>query len=108
MSALTNVQIIEQAGKPAFAVLPYDEYLALVEDDVYIPHDVVSIMIDGNCSIYSAWRKHLGLTQKYVAEMMGVAQSRIAKIEKDPEAITNKTRKEYASALGINPRLLDL
>ena len=40
MSGHTNVQIIEQNGKPAFAVIPYDEYLKLVPEEETIPHEV--------------------------------------------------------------------
>ena len=41
MKTPTDVQIISQGGKPAFAVVPYEQYLALIghDDDaeVYIP-----------------------------------------------------------------------
>lgn len=41
MSALTNVQIIEHGRHPAFAVIPYDDFLALTRErinDKTIPH----------------------------------------------------------------------
>ena len=45
MSALTNVQFIEQNGKPAFAVISYEEYLKLLPSEgVTIPHEVVGLV----------------------------------------------------------------
>jgi len=47
MSILTNAQIIEKNGKPIFAVIPYEDYLALLpeESDQTIPHEVVGLVI---------------------------------------------------------------
>ncbi|WP_157792661.1 hypothetical protein [Thiomicrospira microaerophila] len=44
MNALTNYQVIEQAGRPAFVVVPYDEFMAKFSEPVeqgLIPHDIV-------------------------------------------------------------------
>jgi len=49
MNKHTKHQIItDKGGNPAFAVIPYTEYLALVDhdsndydEDVFIPHEVV-------------------------------------------------------------------
>lgn len=108
MSTHTNVQIIQQGGKPAFAVLPYEEYLSLSEDKVYFPQEVVDLMFDKDISLYAAWRKKLGFTQKDMAEKIGVSQTRISDIEKNPENVTLKTQKTYAKALGISYKQLDL
>ena len=47
MSILTKAQIIEKNGKPIFAVIPYEDYLALLpeESDQTIPHEVVGLVI---------------------------------------------------------------
>ena len=43
MGTLTNVQIIKKDGKPAFAVIPYEDYLSLPKDEnATVPHEVVS------------------------------------------------------------------
>ena len=34
MGTLTEVQIIKKDGKPAFAVIPYEEYLRLLPEEV--------------------------------------------------------------------------
>ena len=47
MGALTNVQIIKKDGKPAFAVIPYEDYLSLLpkDDNATVPHEVVGLVI---------------------------------------------------------------
>lgn len=76
MNARTNIQIINgPGGKPAFVVIPHDEYIAShVEDRDLIPHDVISRTVDG-ASPVKAWREHLGLTQTERAHRSGVTQS---------------------------------
>ncbi len=75
MSALTNVQFIEQNGKPAFAVIPYDEYLKfLPSEDVTIPHEVVGLVVKKGMSLVKAWRTHLGMTQAELAEKLLLAR----------------------------------
>lgn len=87
-TALTNnVQIIEQGGKPAFAVIPWDEYQALVdgmgpdESDVWFPHEVVKANVRGD-SLVKAWREYLGLTQAELAAKAGIKQPALARIER--------------------------
>ena len=58
-------------------------------------------------SSYKAWRIYLKMTQKEVAEKIGISQSKVAKIEANPDNVSNKTRKEFANALKINIRQLD-
>ena len=109
MSVPTNVQIIEHGGVPAFAVVPYDEYLALVKPlEVYIPHGVVDFMIENDVTIFTAWRKHLGKTQQQVATAMGVPQSSVARIESGKYQSHASSISRYASALGVMPEQLTL
>ena len=107
MNTHTNAQIIEQNGKPIFAVLPYNEYINLVEDNIYLPHEVVGMTAIDGYSTYKAWRTHLNIKQAEVAEKMGITQSAVAKIEANPEKISNQNRVKFAKALGINARQLD-
>lgn len=85
MSVHTEIQIIKQNGKPAFAVVPYDKWLELTggdDESVYIPHEVVGYQLKQNLSLIAAWRKHLKITQKELAERTGISQPAIAQIEK--------------------------
>ncbi len=62
MSILTKAQIIEKNGKPVFAVIPYEDYLALLpeESDQTIPHEVVGLVIKKNMrtSLIEPCRQH--------------------------------------------------
>lgn len=105
----TNVQIIEQGGKPAFAVIPYADYLAAfgnafitkptIEDSV--PHEVMRYVLREDYSLARAWREYLGLTQDIVATKMGITQSALAQIEMSSKP-RKATRQKLAEALGIN------
>ncbi len=112
MSAHTKPQIItDAAGQPAFAVVPYPEYLELVnqeyDDDLTIPHAVVSANVDGD-SMIKAWREHLGLTQAEMAERMNTTQPNFAKLERPDANPRKSTLKKIAEALGIEPGQLDI
>lgn len=102
MSGHTEVQIIRQGGRPAFAVVPYDQWLALTgkkrDEDVYIPHEVVGLQLHGN-SLIAAWRKHRKLSQKALGEMLGVTQAAVAQMEKGGANLQDKTLERLAEAL---------
>jgi DNA-binding XRE family transcriptional regulator len=96
-----SVQILEADGKPAFAVLPIDEYrrlLDLAEDasdaDALrraagryasgkaetVPAEVVDRLLAGESPI-RVWREHRGLTAAVLAEMLGVTPAHVSKLE---------------------------
>lgn len=107
MNAPTNIQMINGPdGKPAFVVMPYDEYLRAYEQDGdLIPHEVVSATVDG-ASPVRAWREHLKLTQADVAGRLGISQPSYAKQEVS-ENLRPATINKIAAALGITPAQLD-
>lgn len=108
MSAPTNnVQIINGPdGKPAFVVIPYEDYLSQHGGDDLIPHEVVSLMVDGLTPI-RAWREYLDLTQEEVARRLGISQPAYAQQESvaKPRKIT---REKIARAFGIRADQLEL
>lgn len=114
MSAPTNlhVQTIMQGGKPAFVVIPYDEYLRLVRQEPRIPagdsvpHQVVSLMVENDWSILRAWREYLGFTQKEIAERAGITQAALSQMENGEQKMRKATREKLASALGLTPEQL--
>ncbi|MBW5416129.1 MULTISPECIES: helix-turn-helix domain-containing protein [unclassified Pseudomonas] len=106
MNAPTNVQIINGPdGKPAFVVIPYEQYVAQIEDDL-IPHEVVSRMVDGATAI-RAWREHLNLTQEEMARRLEISQPAYAQQEAVAKP-RKATREKIAAAFGIKPDLLEL
>ena len=108
MNTPTNHQILNHNGKPAFAVIPYAEYLRLVEyagarpdEEVMLPHAVVKMSTLGGMSLIRAWREHLGLTQEEVARRMGISQPAYAKIEGGKTQPRIATCKRLAAAMGV-------
>jgi DNA-binding XRE family transcriptional regulator len=96
-----SVQVIEHNGKPEWAVLPYQEYLKLVEqsemlEDIQdfdsvkeavengieetIPARVVNALLDGKSPI-KVWREYRGLTQQQLAEAAGISIPFLSQIE---------------------------
>lgn len=107
MDAPTNIQIINgPGGKPAFVVIPYEEYVAQhARNHGLIPDDVISRSIDGATPL-KAWREHLGLTQAVVAERLGITQSAYAQQESS-DRLRKSSRERIAAALGITQEQLD-
>lgn len=106
MNALTDgVQILRDAGgHPAFAVLPFAQYQALVSGkpkaEPAIPGKVVDLHFDKGLTPVAAWREHLRLTQAEVAVRMGVTQAAYAQMEaaKRPR---KATLEKIAAAMGL-------
>jgi DNA-binding XRE family transcriptional regulator len=93
-------------GKPAFVVIPYDEYRkSLIEERGLIPHEVVSATVDGATPV-RAWREYLGLTQAEVAARLKISQPSYAKQE-NSESLRRSTKEKIAAALGITFEQLD-
>jgi DNA-binding XRE family transcriptional regulator len=90
-----NIQIIEQDGKPAFAVIPWDEFQALLEgvepneSEVWFPNEVVKANVRGD-SLVKAWREYKGLTQAELAAKAGIKQPALTRMEK-PDANPRKS-----------------
>ncbi len=98
---MNNIQLIERDGKPEWAVLPYEEYLALLEQaeeledirdydaakaalengaDELIPAEVVDALIDGENPV-KVWREFRGLTQQQLADAAGISKPYLSQIE---------------------------
>jgi DNA-binding XRE family transcriptional regulator len=108
MSAPTNnIQIINGPdGRPAFVVIPYEQYLSQQGAGDLIPHEVVSRIVDGATPI-RAWREYLELTQEQVAGRLGISQPAYA--QQESVARPRKlTRERIAQAFGIRPDQLDI
>lgn len=102
MNIPTDVQIITHSGKPAFAVVPYDQWLKLTgqNEEVYFPHEVVGFQLQG-LSLIAAWRKYKKLSQEQLADKLGISQSAMAQIESRDSKPQNKTLQRVAAALNV-------
>jgi len=110
MNVHTDIQIIRQNGKPAFAVVPYNKWLELTgsdeDENIYIPHEVIGYQLKEDLSLIAAWRKHLKITQKELAAKTGMTQPAIAQIEKQDSKTQAKTLKKIAVAMGLDTEQL--
>lgn len=115
MSALTeNVQTIMENGKPAFAVIPYDQYklickkidsFELQEDEV--PHELVGLILEKSYNPVKAWRVYLRMSQSEAAKKIGISQAALSQIEKT-EHNQKATLQKIAKAYGIHVGQLDV
>ncbi|TXR52089.1 helix-turn-helix domain-containing protein [Reinekea thalattae] len=106
MNEPTNVQIInDNAGQPAFAVVPYSEWLKLsahASDEALIPHEVVEIMVNKNVSLLSAWRRFKKLTQAEMGQRLNTTQAAVAQLEAVGNTPHEATLHRWANALNVS------
>jgi len=117
-----EIQIIEREGKPEWAVLPYEEYLELVEqaemledirdfdrisaaidsgEEELIPSDVVYAILDGENPI-KVWREYRGLTQQQLADKAGISKPYLSQIETGKRKGTMDILSAIAKALDVS------
>ena len=107
MNEPTDIQTIMQDGKPAFVVIPFDDYVRLfpkaprVPEGDAIPHEVVGLTIKKRYTLVRAWREYLGLTQKEVAKRMGITQVALSQMEAGEKRLRKVTLEKLATAMGI-------
>lgn len=106
-----NHTILKANGKPAFVVLPYDEYLKLtgldkpagrIPADNSTPHEVMRLHVKNDWSLIRAWREHLGITQAEMARRLEIRQPSYAAMEAPDAKPKKATRARIASAMGIS------
>lgn len=105
MNIHINYQTIYERGKPAFAVIPYQEFIKIcpeAQQDENIPHEVVRRMVKNNQSRIRAWREYLGLTQAEVARAMNISQAALSQMEVPGLRLRKDTLKKLADSMGIS------
>lgn len=94
-------------GRPAFVVVPYDEFVKnYTQANDLVPNEVVKLVFDDNMTPAKAWRVHLEVTQAEMALRMGITQSAYAQLERS-EKPRKTSREKMATALGIRLGQLD-
>lgn len=115
MNTPIETKIITENGKPAFAVIPWDEFelvRATIEKNRKlrngVPHSIIEkVAIDG-IHPARAWREHLGLDQSIVAVKAGMKQPALARIESGEGKTRKTTLNRLALAMNLQPDQLDL
>lgn len=102
-------QTIYENGKPAFAVIPYEEFLKIcpeAKEETNIPHEVVKRIIKNDMSFIRAWRVYLGLTQEELARRLNITQAALSQMEQAKTKLRKSTLEKLAKALGIQAEQL--
>ena len=113
-------QIIYHDGKPAFMLLPWTEFEALTEKldeaglsdeelfdlahksgEEYLPAELVHRVLDGENPI-KAYREYRRLTQKDLAEKVGLNPVYISQIETGKRVGSTRTLGKIAKALEVD------
>ena len=116
-----KAQIIEKDGKPEYAVLPYADYLRLLElaedradaqvvaefQEAYkagreftVPAEIVRREFAGESSV-KLWREERGLTQEELAKQAGISKPYLSQIETGKRQGTVETLAALARALDV-------
>ncbi len=92
--------ITDGSGVKVSAVVPIELFNRLVEqsdldelyesvqtetgpsDDVVYPNEVINIFSEKGCTMQAAWRIFRGMTQKQVADSLGITQATVSEFEK--------------------------
>lgn len=117
-----SVQIINREGKPEWAVLPYDEYLNLIEqaemaEDVQdydnaktalangteelIPSSVVFALANGENPI-RVWREHRKITQQQLADQVSISVPYLSQLETGKRSPSLAVLTKLVAALNLD------
>ena len=116
-------QIINQGGKPAFVVIPIDEWRQIestLEDRTdaaavrafqknpseTFPDAVVAAILNG-CHPIKAFREHRSMTQVQLATAVGTNSVYISQLERGERRVGRKLRAKLGKALGVDSDLLE-
>jgi DNA-binding XRE family transcriptional regulator len=116
-----SVQVIERNGHPEWAILPYEEYLQLVEqaetlqdiqdydrikaavesgEEEVIPAGSAYALAEGESPI-KVWREYRQLTQQQLAELVGMSVPFLSQIETAKRKASMKIMVALAKALRV-------
>ncbi len=121
-----SVKILERDGRPAFAILPIEEYHRLLEaledardaatieefydrlvagEEETLPIAVMDRILDGENPV-AVLRECRGLTLRSLANACGVTGSHISQIEKGKRSMSTEVLKRMSHALRADIELL--
>jgi len=115
-SSVRDFPVIMQGDRAIYVVLPIEEYerlmherdvdrlLARAEDPNVKWVDADDLAIEFATESVVKARKAAGLTQAQLAKKLGMPQSQISRIERNPDRTTVRTLKKIAKALRVDVR----
>lgn len=117
-----NVQIIENDGRPEWAVIRYEDYLGILErledlndiraydqakselaqgTDEVIPTVIFDRLSSGENPL-RVWREYRGMTQQTLADAAGVGKSYISQLESGTKTGAVRTPRSLAKVLKLD------
>jgi DNA-binding XRE family transcriptional regulator len=121
-----NLHILERDGRPAFVVLPIEEYERLIDaladahdaitieefhrrllsgEEETLPIEIADRILAGENPV-RVFRGYRGLTLQQLADSCGVTNSHISQIEKGKRSMSTGLLKRMAEALSTDIELL--
>jgi len=115
-----NLQVIEKAEKPEWAVIPYETYQRLAADaemlqdvqdydaakqavaagEELVPGEVTYAILDGRNPI-KVWREYRSFTQQALAKQAKISAAYLSQIESGKRKGTTAALAAIAAALGL-------
>ncbi|MCK4341499.1 MAG: helix-turn-helix domain-containing protein [Phycisphaerae bacterium] len=106
------------ANGDTYVLVPEDEYVELIKAEMaleavakledpntkWIDFDDYKLQLAG--SKIAEARKAKGLTQAQLSKKLGLPQSQISRLERNPDRTTVRTLKRIAKALGVDVKIL--
>ncbi len=106
--------ILDEGGRPAFAVIPWRQYerwaradaealygRAKADDGESFPIGVVDRLLAGENAV-RVYRQHRGMTQKRLADAAGINAVYLSQIERGQRTGSARTLAAIAQALGVD------
>jgi predicted transcriptional regulator len=107
MKSLTEYQVINDTnGNPAFVFIPYDVFINSKEGISNGIPKAVERKTDKGMTMLQAWREYLKLSQREMADRMGITPAGYGQIEAATRP-RRATLEKAATALGISIDQLD-
>lgn len=115
-SSVRDFPVLMQGDRATYVLIPIEEYerlmherdvdrlLARVEDPSVKWVDADDLAIELATESVVKARKAAGLTQAQLAKKLGMPQSQISRIERNPDRTTVRTLKKIAKALRVDVR----
>lgn len=121
-----SVQILEHDGRPAFAIMPAEEYQALLEaledahdalrieefhrrllagEEEVFPLDLVDRLLAGDNPV-RVLREYRGMTLQQVADACGVTNAHVSQVERGKRSMSTELLKKMAKALRVDVEML--
>ena len=121
-----SVQVIKNNDQPQYAVVPYEEYIELVEkaellqdiqdydsakaalergEEELVPAEVLYAIMDGGNPI-KIWRGYRGMTQQTLAEQVGISVPYLSQLETEKRKGSLEVIAGIAKALDVSVDLL--